>query len=213
MMNLGANRWDILVLGWYGDAHQNGIYNAAARLSLMVAPVSRVVVTFTSPLFAAAIHNRRMADLDHLLRRSREVTLVLGIPISAVLLLAPSYLSALLYGDAYRSAGSYLAILSAGQLIGLAGVPSSILLWMGGGERLQATISTGGAVLGIALCMLLVPIWGGMGASLATASSMVVTSLLFVMGGSRVRKNLSSGTPHSTDATTNDKATATAAIK
>lgn len=186
VMQLGMNRWDLLVLGWYGDMHQTGLYNAASRLALLATPVSRVVVTFTGPMFAAAYNNGKVEELRILKRRSLYTTLACGLPLAIILLAVPGTLLAHLYGESYRPAASALRILAAGQLVALFAVPSSTLLWMGGGIRRQAVIAALGAAGCLVLCVVLIPIWGGDGAAVGAAASLAITSLLYIWAAGRI---------------------------
>lgn len=185
---LGMNRWDVIFLGLFTSLQQLGIYNAAARLSLLTSPVARVVSTFAAPLMASAINNNHASDTNFVYRRMYVITLLLGLPICAIVIIFPSALLSMIYGPLYSGAATSLRILGVGQLMWLLGAPGSVLLWMGEGVKQQAIITITAALVTFSLCAALVPNFGALGAAVSTASGLCLAGFGFLVMGEKFRR-------------------------
>ena len=71
-------------------------------------------------------------------------------------------------------------ILSIGQFVNAATGPVGYLLNMSGFHRIEGRIAVAGAVITVALCFVLIPLWGIVGAAAANAIATACCNLLRV---------------------------------
>lgn len=83
----------------------------------------------------------------------------------------------LLYGDKYAGAGILLTILAAGHFIHAAFGFNTAVLQVYGKLRLIVIADVAAALGAIGLCLVLIPLYGAMGAAVATASTLVLRNL------------------------------------
>lgn len=93
-----------------------------------------------------------------------------------------------LFGEGYAEEGMlFLAILLAGVVIRASIGPAEAILTMANAQKLAAWLYAGVFVVNLALNFALIPLFGLVGAAVATALSMVVETLLLVIA---VRRTL-----------------------
>lgn len=165
---------DIVMLGFMSSAEEVGLYRVA------VAGAAFVLVGMNA---LNAIMGERAASLhasgdQEALRR----TLAFGslgafgvaAPLAVVLILGGGLVISLMFGQEFTPAAVSLAILSLGHLVHVATGYPATLLGMTNGERFNAWVLSGAAVLNVALNLLLIPTFGATGAATATATSVAL---------------------------------------
>ena len=183
---LGLNRWDIVIVGALLSAHDAGIYAAASQMALIVTPVSRVVITFSAPVFAAAYNNGDRAKVVELMRRSVWGLAICGLGMVIAAMTLATWAIQALYGAEFSAAVPLFTVLLVGQLAGVLASPASTLLWMGAGERSQAAINLLTAAAVVIGCIIVVPTHGAVGAAYVTASSIGIGSIIMAVKAARV---------------------------
>ena len=169
---------DVIVLGLFRENNEVGIYKAVAQLSLMVAfglqAINQVLHPHFSRLYSIGEHER----LQKLV--SVSARLIFGISLIPVILLIfkGSNVLSLVYGSYYSLGAGALATLAFGQLINSSMGSVGALLNMTGHERYTIRGVTLAAVVNIALNFILVPIYGMVGAAVASSISMIIWNLL-----------------------------------
>lgn len=191
-MFLGAgqlllSQTDILVLGVMSGDRAAGLYKVAWQgaelVVFMLGIVNLVIQPMVSRLYVQGDYQR----LQNMLTKTARLSLLFAMPTALILWLFGDFLIVSVFGDAYYRAYYPMAILVAGQVFnGFIGSVTT-LLNMTGHER-DAAIGIGfSAFLNLSLDVLLIPVWGVEGASVATAISLVVWNLLMFK---QVKKHL-----------------------
>jgi O-antigen/teichoic acid export membrane protein len=169
---------DQIMLGHMIGDEAVGIYSAALRISEVWYFIPVVIVASTFP---AILEAKKRSEKQYYLRMQKLYDLM--VVISLVVMLPMVFLSihivTLLFGEAYRDAGIILSIHIWGTIFVSLGLASGA--WFTAENRqvliLQRTAS--GAVFNVALNLLLIPNFGGIGAAIATVASQAVSTLLF----------------------------------
>jgi hypothetical protein len=179
-----ANReLGLLLVGSLAGAEAAGIYRGAVRGSDLVVFALTGIIVAISPRLARLHAESNLKALRRRVRRGALASMLWAVPVAAVMIGTGRWLLTTVFGAAYSSGTTSLAILAAGQLINAATGPVGILLNMTGRERKTAR---GHAVaLGVQLIsgIVLIPRWGVEGAAAATALSVAARNLIFVFEG------------------------------
>jgi O-antigen/teichoic acid export membrane protein len=181
-LQLTMNRSDVLLLGLLVDMETTGIYGAASRLALLTTFALRAVDVVVAPMLSASYHGNRIGDLRRTFRRGQMWATVGAVPLLAISIAAPAELLRL-FGPGFEAGTAYLRILAVGQFINAITGPAGFALLMTGHERLFAGILGGFTAAAVVANVAAISIWGGIGAAVATATSigvMKVTMLLTV---------------------------------
>lgn len=169
---------DILILGFFTSSDKIGIYRVATQTATLVAFILQVVNTVVAPHFARMQAAGEKAQLQKLVTRSAQLTLLSALPIALTLILFGDVVLEILFSSDYTGGYLPLAILAVGQLIN-AGVGSvGILLNMTGHERETAKGVALAAFINIPLNLILIPVWGMAGAALATSVSLIIWNIV-----------------------------------
>ena len=167
--NLVIGWTDILVLGLWADPKQVGIYGVSRGIAALTAFVLGAVNSVTAPQFATLYAQGQHAALAKLAQQSAFWMLLAIAPVSLVLLFAPG-LVLQLFGPNFTEGEWALRILTIGQLVNVGTGSVGPLLMMTGYEKLLRNIVIVSAILNLAGNLVLVPIYGAIGAAASTAS-------------------------------------------
>ena len=144
-----------------------GIYSAAAKISEAWYFIPLAIVTSVFP----AIINARETDLERYHKRLKnlyDLLIFMSLPVAIVLSFFGTDLIHLLYGNRYEGAGTMLSIHIWSGIFVFLGVASSQYLLAEGYTKISFQRTAFGAVANILLNLWLIPLYGGIGASIAT---------------------------------------------
>lgn len=161
-----------LFLGAWGTKADLGIYGAAVRISMLVNFILVSVNSIAAPNIAAAYGRRNLAELRSIVSKSSKVLFYAGLPLIVIILLGSGYLMSV-FGEDFSKGKLILQILIIGQSFTLFFGPCGCLLSMTGYEKVLSNNSIVVGIVTIVLCLLLVPRYGIVGASLASTVSAV----------------------------------------
>lgn len=163
-------RVDQVMLGQMVGDEEVGIYAAAVRVAEIWYFIPVAVV---SSVFPNIIKARAADEGEFYLRLQRLYNLMafMGYAVAVPVTLAAGFIITLLFGDAYAAAGPMLAVLVwAGLFANLTVARNAYLLAMNW-SRLLFSVVCLGAFANVALNLLLIPRFGGMGAVIASCVS------------------------------------------
>jgi O-antigen/teichoic acid export membrane protein len=150
-----------------------------AGLCLLVFQNSKILFKpHASRLFARGDE----AGLGDLYWRSAAWLAVVTFPVFAVCLFLAEPLTLLLFGPQYAGAGVLLAILAVGKYFNAAMGMNTFTLQVHARVWIVLMINVFTAVLGLALCLWLVPRHGAVGGASATAAAIVIRNLMYQAG-------------------------------
>lgn len=178
---------DILMLGILGTAHDTGLYRVAATGSNLVALSLTAANLYIAPRVSAMHSQDELDKLQRLLSLSVRSTFGVALAIACGFWFWGGSLLKLVFGVAYLGAFWPLAILCLGQLINVGAGSVGLVLNMTGHEGDAARMAGIAAVFNVVLNTILIPMFGGVGAAIATAVTMLIWNGLMLV---RVRQRL-----------------------
>ena len=188
---------DVLLLAPLSDLFQTGLYGAGFRLTYLLSFPQVVLMTVVTPLFSEAVANSRGKRLRALLRQCLFFTTVTIMPVLIVGFLFAEPIMGLVFGQEFTAAANVLRWLLFGQTANSFALVFSSLLIMGGRERAFATINLAAFGLAAALCLMLIPSLGALGAAIATTVSTWTALLVQIWIGLPIlRTNDAGRAPH-----------------
>lgn len=168
---------DLWIGGGLLGADQLAIYGAARRLTFIVAlPLDLLNMTIVSSI--PRLYARgELIELQHLLRRSTQLAVLPALATVLILVVAPTPVLTLFYGDSYRDAANPLVVLSLGQLVFSWCGACGITLMMTGQHRVMLVINVFCTVTLVIAGVVGARISGVMGLAIACTAVTVVQRL------------------------------------
>jgi O-antigen/teichoic acid export membrane protein len=175
------SRTDVIMLGAFRGAEPVGIYNVASRGAEFVTFFMMAANRSLAPTVAELHEEGDRERLQRLVTTVARVVLGLSLPVALTFFLFGDSILGWVYGDAFREGHAALAVLSAAHLGNVAAGSVTVLLMMTGHER-DAAVGVGiGAALNVTLNALFIPLWGLLGAAVATGISLVAWNVVFAV--------------------------------
>jgi O-antigen/teichoic acid export membrane protein len=168
---------DTVLLGRFGTAAEVGIYAVATRLLIPASTISTAVGQMFAPRIAAEDARGDRATLSRMLKRVTYWNTAVSIPIFVTLALIPGPLLAL-FGPRYTEGATALAILALGQLLNTAAGPLGQVINMSGRPYITMLNNAFVAVVNLGACLVLIPRYGMVGASVSFAGSLTLVNLI-----------------------------------
>jgi PST family polysaccharide transporter len=179
-------RIDQIMLGQLGGNKALGVFTAASRLSEVWYFVPVALVSTVMPGFVAAKQVSEMVYYEKLLKFFKlNVALALAIVLPVTLL--SSRIVSFLYGSAYQGAGAILAVHIWGALFVFLGMAQHPWFIVENLTKRALARTLGGALVNIALNLILIPRIGGLGAAYASLAAQLSSNLLMNFFDRRTR--------------------------
>lgn len=175
-----APRSDILILGYWVNTNEIGVYLACLQTAGIISLVLGSFETVFAPFIARVLALNNLAQLRAVYQSLSRLVILFTIPLWIVLsVLSSSILN--LFGEAFREGWIPLVILTTGHLVSsMASSPNHVLL-MGGHSKtvMLNTVVTG--LLQIVVAILLIPHFGTVGAAIASAGGLLAITFARVV--------------------------------
>ncbi|MCK7546988.1 flippase [Marinobacter koreensis] len=181
------NQADIIMLGWFGGTADVGIYRVAVQGATLVVFGLQAANAVVAPQFARLYAQGDLEKLQRLVTASARVVLLAALPLALAFVFAGGAIVTWVFGTEFVASHLPLAILALGQLANAAFGSVGFLLNMTGNERQVARALWQTALLNIVLNALLIPLYGMVGAAVASSISLLMWNVLLF---GRVRKKL-----------------------
>lgn len=164
------------ILGVWGTKEEVGIFSVANRTSILIAFVLIVMNTIVAPKFAELYRKGDMQSLGVIARSSVRMMALMATPVFLVFVMAPGWVMGL-FGQGFKGGSAALMILSFGQFINVATGSVGLLLIMSGNERAMRNNVIFATAVSLLLNIFLTPVYGVVGAAVATAVSVALINL------------------------------------
>lgn len=176
---------DTLFLGYYGTTTDVGLYAAASRVVQMFYILASLFATSTFPTLVQKTHDR--SDILSAIKKSLILMLILAIPLMIIMVLGAPLIMKVLFGYSFVAGSSILAILALSYVpvFILSILNNSVLAFDKQKEFVVGNIA--GVVVNIALDVLLIPHYQGVGAAIASVAGLTTITLIT---GYKLRKYL-----------------------
>ncbi len=158
---------DIMMLKYFAGSTQTGIYSAAAKISEAWYFIPVAIVT---SVFPAIIHARKTdhARYQKRLQNLYDLLVIISLPVALIVSFGADMFIDILYGDKFEGAGTMLSVHIWSGIFVFLGSASSQYLLAEGFTMISFYRTATGAIVNILLNLWLIPLYGGLGASIAT---------------------------------------------
>lgn len=168
---------DRIMLGYFLDTKAVGVYNAAARLAYLTAIFVNSFAGIFSPMAAGFHQKNERGKIRVLLVITTRWILILTLPIASLLIMFPKFFLGW-FGSQYTVATLPLSILVLAYITSSGTGNTGALLKMIDRQNVEVMNTVGVMVLNIILNVLLIPLYGILGAAMATGISIIVIQLI-----------------------------------
>ena len=175
-MHLINTQADILLIGVFMESADVGQYKVAAQVSLVVAFGLQATKMVVEPYFSRLYNEGEHVKLQRLARGASRLNLAIALAVFTPLILFGADLLHIAFGAGFLAAFAPMLILSVGRLAGSTIGSSGHLLTMAGYHREYARFWIMAACLNVVLNLVLIPIFGTVGAAISTASTLTLAN-------------------------------------
>jgi O-antigen/teichoic acid export membrane protein len=176
---LGIDLWLLNALGASVPADVKGHYVAALSLARLPNIVTYVLAAVLVPSIARALGSGDRAAAGRLVLGATRFLAVLVLPVCVLIATNAGELMALMFSEDFRSGARYLALLIFAQGLGYTFLGALYAILIGTGDAaIGAKRIYGGLAVGMALNLILIPLFGATGAAVAALASFATATLL-----------------------------------
>ncbi|NJK57584.1 MAG: flippase [Pleurocapsa sp. SU_5_0] len=170
------NKTDALMLGAMRGTEDVGIYYINDRISdLILFIVTAVNTSVTATIVSLHVKKDRI-NLQKLVTKASKVNIIIALPITLILIIFGKYILSI-FGAEFISGYMALVISCLGKLFIVCLGLTAVLLSMTGYENYIAKIVGFSSIINVILNYILIPLWGIIGAALATVVSIVICNI------------------------------------
>ena len=170
---LFVDQADRVMIGILASTSDVGVYTIAALLATQVRFVlSAVSATFT-PIISDLYHGDRRDELHRLFKITTRWIVMLSLPLAIVLAMFPTPFLRV-FGPEFMEGAPVVLVLSIGSFLNGATGTIGLMLQMSDYERVVLLDNVAVAILNVGLNLWLIPIYGPLGAAIATAVSVTL---------------------------------------
>jgi O-antigen/teichoic acid export membrane protein len=170
---------DRIMLGYFRASKDLGIYSAAAVISQQAGLITYSFGYIFCPIISDLYHRREFGDLQRLYKTVTRWIVSVNVVLLVLLILFSRQIMAI-FGSEFTAGGLVLVVLAAAHLIGYVsgGALVGYVLRMSGKQDIELMNAIVLLVLNIVLNLWLIPLYGILGAAVATGISFTVISAL-----------------------------------
>ena len=168
---------DLLLLGYFGNSSDVGIYGAALRIGVASSTIVLAFGTVFNPVISDLCKRNDIRQLSNLLKTVTRWIFICCYPIFLVAFFFAEPIMRI-FGHEYAANSSVLMILATGQMINVVLGSSGFIIVMSGRSHLELLNIASALIVNITLCFLLIPRYGANGAALANMTSMIVVNIM-----------------------------------
>lgn len=162
----------VLLMGVFASEAATGHFSVALKLATLTSLVLMSFNAITTPIFARLHAEGDRAALVATARQSARLMFWAVVPLIAGLAVAGPWLLQLAFGAGFKAAYVPMLVILGAQLVNAVTGPSDFLMNMTGLQRQLRNIILPAAAVSVVLGVLLIPVWGGIGAALAYGASL-----------------------------------------
>ncbi|MBI4448901.1 flippase [Candidatus Woesearchaeota archaeon] len=175
---------DTLMLTASRTLEEVGYYNAATPTAGMLWVFSASIAIVTFPMTTELWEKKKIVQIKRGVEALYKYVVIAIVPLALVMVAYPDLILGTLFGAQYAEGAVVLQVLSLGSVMyAIVRVNDAIFSGMGK-PRMSSKIALAGSIVNLALNMLLIPVYGMIGAAMSTV---VGFGVMFVWGLVRIR--------------------------
>lgn len=172
-----ASSADTIMLGLLSTSREIGFYTVAAKLGTLTSFFHLISISSLTPKIASLFHANKLKELQTMVQHVTKGLGVIGIfSVLIYFFLGDQILG--LWGAEFKQAYWILIIIASGQLVNLGTGGTGMILQMTNHERALGYITLSTAILNVSLNFMLIPLYGGLGAAVATTLTLVLQNII-----------------------------------
>ncbi len=168
---------DTIMIGMLLNEKDVGVYSIALRISYIISFILFAVNSITAPKIASEFSQQNYLEFKKLSQFTSQIGIWVGIPVFIIILIFGKELLAL-FGKEFVFGFSSLILLSIGQFINVSVGSIGYILAMIGKQNVMSLIVFISFLINIVLNLYLIPLYGILGAAIATMISTIFWNLL-----------------------------------
>lgn len=169
---------DIVMLGIFRTAEEVGIYRVAMQGGLAAAIGINAANMIIAPHISKFAYSQDIISLEKLAKQSARLAFLIAFSATVVFAIFGEFLLSVVFGEAYLEAYWPLLFLAAGQIVHAGMGAGGIILNMNGYEKGTLIILAAAAICNVILNFIMIPLWGVIGAAVATLISVVFRKII-----------------------------------
>ncbi len=176
------NSLDMIFLGYFENSEQVGLYSVAKRLSLLTVFFLQITNSTISPKIAALYKAGKIKEIEMMVRRVTSGLIIIGATVLLIFLFFGKQILSF-WGSQFIQSYIILVILTLGQLVNIGTGAVGVILIMTGNEKVQKNISLWFVAINIVLNLVLINLFGIIGAAIAAALTVAginITKIVYV---------------------------------
>jgi len=175
-VNLALQQTDGLMIGYFRDVREVGIYETAFKLTpFLLIPLSGMGQLF-QPILSDLFAKNDMDHIEELYKKVTHIAVILTVPILLVLVVFPAELLNI-FGYEFREGSVSLIVLSVGFIFTVITGHTVPIISLSGRPRWILYNNTGLMLTNIVLNYFMIREWGILGAALATSISVALINI------------------------------------
>ncbi|MCK4820743.1 polysaccharide biosynthesis C-terminal domain-containing protein, partial [bacterium] len=171
---------DRLSIGYFLSPVEVGVYGAAWSIVALLLFIPQAFSFLALPIFSKLFSKQSITELREIFKKIAKTMFEISLPILLCVIIMSKDILTILYGKDYAVGATALSILGLGVFSESILGPAADCLVGAGKTRAPLIATSVGCLVNIILNILLIPIYGIIGAALATCTGMLLSR--FVMG-------------------------------
>ncbi|MCD4760240.1 flippase [archaeon] len=176
---------DTLMLTYFRTLSEVGIYNIVLPTAMLLVTLGSSFGLVMIPLVSQMWTSKKFGELGQIIRETYQKAFVLIVPICLIFLIFADFILSILFGDLFVLGSGALKILTIGAILFSVGTINNGVLVAIGRPRIVTWIIISAAIINVILNLFLIPIYGIIGAAIATS---VAYALIFILSSYYVSK-------------------------
>jgi O-antigen/teichoic acid export membrane protein len=169
---------DVVLLEHFHDASEVASFRVVHSAAVLNQLVFTSFALLYTPVAARLFARGDRTGINQLYWRTATWMAVFSFPVFALTFSLAGPVTVTLYGEVYRDSALYLAILSLGYYFNVALGFNGLTLKVMGKIRYIVILNIATAVANVVLNLLLIPLYGALGAAIGTASTLILHNIL-----------------------------------
>ncbi len=179
-------QFDIIMLGYFSNPTEAGIYSVASRIADLSSFGLMAINMVVAPMIAEQYADQNIIQLQKTATLSAIAIFFITLPVTVISFVFGEQILGL-FGSEFKAGYNSLMVLVCGQAFNALAGSVGFFMTMTGRHKQAAVIMGGGAIFNVIANLILIPRYGMVGAAYATAFSMVFWNLLMWV---KVRKTI-----------------------
>lgn len=174
---------DNVMLGFITDDKEVGLYTSATKVKAALVSIVTSLGTVLLPRASYCIENNNMSEFDNISRKSLAFTSMLALPFMVYFSVVSKSCVLALSGKNYlNSVGAMVILMPTVFLIGISNIIGMQILVPLGKEKIVFFSVLGGAITDFLINIIMIPIYGALGAAVGTVVAEFVVLVIQFIG-------------------------------